>query len=55
MLESELSGTHFVECYVITVLWDVTWLTFVVLEKQMMMQPVISEKKTNSLFFISTT
>jgi hypothetical protein len=29
ILGSEFSGTPFGECYVITVLWDVTWLTFV--------------------------
>jgi hypothetical protein len=29
MLGSEVSGTYCAEYYVITVLWDVTWLTFV--------------------------
>ena len=55
MLGSEFSDTHFGECYVITVLWDVTWLTFVIWEKQMMMPPVISGNKKYSLLLISTT
>jgi len=29
ILSSEVSGTHFGECYVIIFLWDVTYLTFV--------------------------
>jgi len=29
MLISDVFGTHFVDCYVITLFWDVTYLTFV--------------------------
>jgi len=45
MLDSEISSAHFGEYYLITVLWDVRNLTFVVWEKQMMVSTVISEKK----------
>jgi len=55
MLDSEFSGTHCGEYYVITVLWDVTYLMFVVWEKQMMMPAVVSEKNIYSLLLISTT
>jgi len=34
MLRSEVSGTNFGECYVITVLWDVKQLTTVGMAEQ---------------------
>jgi len=45
MLGSEILGAHFGEYYVITVLLDVRNLPFVVWEKEMIISPVISQKK----------
>jgi hypothetical protein len=44
MLGSEFLGVHFEEYYVITVLWDVRNLTFVVWEQEMIIPYTISEK-----------